>query len=43
MVCTSIYSFSVLEGKYLETTTSLHPIKDEGCEIRPDSISLVRE
>jgi hypothetical protein len=27
MVCTPIYSFSALEGKYLEPATSLHPIK----------------
>jgi hypothetical protein len=43
MVCTPIYSFSAPEGKYLEPATSLHPIEDEGYEIRPDFISLVRE
>jgi hypothetical protein len=43
MVCTPIYSFSALEGKYLELATSLHPIKTEGYEIHPDFISLVRE
>jgi hypothetical protein len=43
MVCTPIYSFSALERKYLELATSLHPIKAEGCEIRPDLTSLVRE
>jgi hypothetical protein len=43
MVYTPIYSFSALEGKYLEPTTSLHPIKAEGYEIRLDFISLVRE
>jgi hypothetical protein len=43
MVCTPIYSFSTLEGKYLEPATSLHPIKAEGYDIRPDFISLVRE
>jgi hypothetical protein len=43
MVCSPIYSFSALEGKYLEPTTSLHPIKVEGFEICPDFISLVRE
>jgi hypothetical protein len=32
-----------LEGKYLELATSLHPIRVEGHEIRPDFISLVRE
>jgi hypothetical protein len=32
-----------LEGKYLELATSLHPIRAEGYEIRPDFISLVRE
>jgi hypothetical protein len=43
MVCTAIYSFSALEGKYLELATSLHPIKAEGYMIHPDFISLVRE
>jgi hypothetical protein len=43
MVCTPIYNFSAPEGKYLEPTTSLHPIEGEGYEIRPDFISLVRE
>jgi hypothetical protein len=43
MVCTPIYSFSTPEGKYLEPATSLHPIEDEGYEIRPDFKSLVRE
>jgi hypothetical protein len=43
MVCTPIYSFSGLEVKYLEPATSLHPIKAEGYEIRPNFISLVRE
>jgi hypothetical protein len=43
MVCTPIYSFLALKGKYLEPTTSLHPIKAEGYEIHPDFISLVRE
>jgi hypothetical protein len=43
MVCTPIYSFSALEGKYLEPATSSHPIDAEGYEIRPDFISLVRE
>jgi hypothetical protein len=43
MVCTPIYSFSALEGKYLEPATSLHPIKAEGYEIHLDFISLVRE
>jgi hypothetical protein len=42
MVCTPIYSFLALEGKYLEAATSSHPIKAEGYEIRPDFISLVR-
>jgi hypothetical protein len=35
MVCTPIYSFSTPKGKYLEP--------DEGYEIRPDFISLVKE
>jgi hypothetical protein len=43
MVCTSIYSFSALEGKYLEPPTSSHPIKAEGYEIHLDFISLVKE
>jgi hypothetical protein len=43
MVCTPIYSFSALEGKYLEPATSLHPIIAEGYEIHLDFISLVRE
>jgi hypothetical protein len=43
MVYTHIYSFSALEGKYLEPATSSHPIKAEGYEILPDFISLVRE
>jgi hypothetical protein len=43
MVCTSIYSFSAPEGKYLEPATSSHPIKAMGYEIHPDFISLVRE
>jgi hypothetical protein len=43
MVCTPIYNFSAPEGKYLEPTTSLHPIEVEGYEIRLDFISLVRE
>jgi hypothetical protein len=43
MVCTPIYSFSALEGKYLEPATSLHPIKAEGYEICQNFISLVKE
>jgi hypothetical protein len=43
MVCTPIYSFSALKGKYLEQGTSSHPIEAEGYEIRPDFISLVKE
>jgi hypothetical protein len=43
MVCSPIYNFSALEGKYLEPATSLHPIRAEGYEICPDFISLVRE
>jgi hypothetical protein len=43
MVCTHIYSFLALEGKYLEPATSSHPIEAEGYEIRSDFISLVRE
>jgi hypothetical protein len=37
------YYFSALKGKYLEPTTSSHPIKAEGYEIRSNFISLVRE
>jgi hypothetical protein len=43
MVCIPIYSFSAPEGKYMEPSTSLHPIEAEGYEIRLDFISLVRE
>jgi hypothetical protein len=43
MVCTPIYSFLALEGKYMEPATSLHRIKAEGYEIHPNFISLVRE
>jgi hypothetical protein len=43
MVCTPIYSFSALEGKYLEPATSLHPIEAEGYRILLDFISLARE
>jgi hypothetical protein len=43
MLCTPIYSFSSLEGKYLEPATSLHHIEVEGYEIHPNFISLVRE
>jgi hypothetical protein len=43
MVYTPIYCFSAPEGKYLEPSTSLHPIEVEGSEIHPDFISLVRE
>jgi hypothetical protein len=43
MVCTPVYSFSALEGKYLEPATSSHPIEGEGYEIRPNFISLVSE
>jgi hypothetical protein len=43
MVCTHIYSFSALEGKYLEPASSSHPIEVEGYEINLDFISLVRE
>jgi hypothetical protein len=43
MVCTTIYSFLALKGKYLEPATSLHPIEVEGYEIHLDFISLVRE
>jgi hypothetical protein len=43
MVCTPIYSFSALEGKYLESATSSHPIEAKGYEIHPNFIALVRE
>jgi hypothetical protein len=43
MVCTPIYSFLALEGKYLESAISLHHIKAKGYEIHPDFMSLVRE
>jgi hypothetical protein len=43
MVCTPIYSFLALEGKYLGPATSSHPIEAEGSEIRSDFISLVNE
>jgi hypothetical protein len=43
MVCTPIYSFFALEGKYLEPATSLHLIEAEGYKIHPDFISLVEE
>jgi hypothetical protein len=43
MVCTLIYSFSALQGKYLEVATSSHPIDAEGYEIHQDFISLVKE
>jgi hypothetical protein len=43
MVYTPIYSFSALEGKYLEPATSLHPIEAEGYEVHPYFISLVAE
>jgi hypothetical protein len=43
MVCTPIYHFSALEGKYLEPATSSHPIEAKGYEIHPDFTSLVRE
>jgi hypothetical protein len=43
MVCTPICSFSALEGQYLESATSLHPIEAEGYEVRADFISLVKE
>jgi hypothetical protein len=43
VVCTAIYSFSALEGKYLEPTTSSHSIEAKGYEIHLDFISLVRE
>jgi hypothetical protein len=43
MVCTLIYCFLALEGKYLAPATSSHPIKVKGYEICPDFISLLRE
>jgi hypothetical protein len=43
MVCTPFYSFSALEGKYLELATSSDPIDAKGYEICPYFISLVRE
>jgi hypothetical protein len=43
LVCTPIYSFSALEGKYLEPATSSHSIEAEEYEIRLDFISLVTE
>jgi hypothetical protein len=43
MVCTPIYSFSALEGKYLKPATSLHPIEAEGYEIHLNFICMVRE
>jgi hypothetical protein len=43
MVCTPIYYFSALKGKYLEPATSSHPIEVAGYEIYPDFLSLVRE
>jgi hypothetical protein len=43
MVCTPIYSYSTLNGKYLEPATSSHPIEAKGYEICLDFISLVRE
>jgi hypothetical protein len=43
MVCTPIYYFSTLKGKYLEASTSSHPIKTEGYKIHQDFISWVRE
>jgi hypothetical protein len=43
MVCSPIYSFLALKGKYLEPATSLHPIEADGYEIHSDFISLVRE
>jgi hypothetical protein len=38
-----IYYFLALKEKYLEPTTSSHPIKAEGYEIHSDLISLVGE
>jgi hypothetical protein len=43
MVCTPIYSFWALEGKYLEPATSSHPIEAKGYEIRQNFIPLVGE
>jgi hypothetical protein len=43
MACAPIYYFLAPEGKYLEPTTSSHPIEAEGYEIRLNFISLVRE
>jgi hypothetical protein len=43
MVCTPIYRFLALEGKYLEPANSLHPIEAVGYEIHLDFKSLVRE
>jgi hypothetical protein len=43
MVCTPIYYFKSPKGKYLERTTSSHPIEAEGYAIRLDFISFVRE
>jgi hypothetical protein len=43
MVFTHIYSFSALEGKYLEPAISSHPIEAEGYKICTDFISLVNE
>jgi hypothetical protein len=43
MVCTAIYSFLDLEGKYLEPATSSHSIEAKGYEIHLDFISLARE
>jgi hypothetical protein len=42
MVCSPIYSFLALEGKYLEPTTSSRAIEAEGYEIHPDLISFVK-
>jgi hypothetical protein len=43
MVCTPIYSFLALEGKYLKPATSSHPIETEEYETHADFISLIRE
>jgi hypothetical protein len=43
MVCTRIYYFLALKGKYLVPATSSHHIEAKGHEIRPDFISLARE
>jgi hypothetical protein len=43
MVCTPIYCFSALKGKYLEPATSSHPIEAEGYEIHLNFIFLVKE